>query len=147
LQPQLANLLLQREFMAPHDWPKDPRSAAELWRAQASLASASGALLLIRFLGRSLDLAYALGLMRSGPAFCQLPLDDPSGNVPPDRQAEDLVGQIDISDFLIVEIAHGELHYEASPCAPLSAAGGSRKAAGNGRSAGGLRLTASLIST
>ena len=84
--------------------------------------------------------------MGSGAAFCQLPVDDPGEDVAADRQTEHLVGELDIADLLVVEIAHGELHQEAASCG-LSAAGTSRKAAGNGSSPGALRFTASLIST
>src|SRR5271169_2262500 len=133
--------------MTAYDRTEDHRAAAELRRAQAALTGAPGTLLFVGFLSRSLYFADPLCLMGSGAAFCQLPVDDPGEDVAADRQAEYLVGEVDVADFLIIEIAHGELHPEAPPCELSAAAGVSRKAAGNGSSAGALRLTASLIST
>src|ERR1700719_2122652 len=133
--------------MAAYDRAEDHRAAAKLRRTQAALTGASGTLLLVRFLGRPLDLADPLGLVGSGTAFCQLPVDDPGKDIATDRQTEYLVGEVDIADFLIIEIAHGELHQETPPCEPSAVAGISRKAAGNGSPPGALRLTASLIST
>src|SRR3954447_17830845 len=133
--------------MAAYHRAENDRAAAKLWRAQAALAGAPGALLLVGFLGRPLDLANSLGLMGSRAALCQLPVDDPGKNVAANRQAEYLVGEFDIADLLVVEIAHGKLHQEASPCELSAMAGICRNAAGNGSSPGALRLTASLIST
>src|SRR5271155_1229504 len=133
--------------MAAYDRAEDYRTAAKLRRAQAALTGAPGTLLLIGLLGGSLDLADPLGLVGSGAAFCQLPVDDPGEDVAPDRQTENLLGEVDIADFLIIEIAHRELHQEVAPGELSAAAGISRKAAGNGSSPGALRLTASLIST
>src|SRR3984893_10293603 len=132
--------------MAAYDRTEDHRTAAKLRRAQAALTGAPGTLLLIGFLGRPLDHADPLCLMGSRAAFCQLPVDDASEDVAADRQAEHLVGKVDIADFLVVEIAHGELHQEPTSCG-LSAAAPSRKAAGNGSSTGALRLTGSLTRT
>src|SRR5260370_13822177 len=101
--------------MAAYDRAEDHRTAAKLRRAQAALTGAPGTLLLIGFLGRSLDLADPFGLMGSGAAFCHLPVDDPGEDVATDRQAEPLLGKVYISDFLVVEIAHGQLHQYAPP--------------------------------
>src|SRR2546423_5161042 len=114
--------------MAARDGAEDHRTAAKLRRAQAALARTSRTLLLVGFLGRSLDLADPLGLMGSGAALCQLPVDDPGKDVAANRQAEYLVGEFDIADLLVVEIAHGKLHQEASPCELSAMAGICRNA-------------------
>src|SRR5260370_12991200 len=133
--------------MAAYDRAEDHRTAAKLRRAEAAVTGARGTLLLIGFLGRSLDLADPFGFMGSGAAFCHLPVDDPGEHVATDRQAEHLLGKVDIANFLVVEIAHGELHQEAPPGELSGVVGISRKAAGNGSSPGALRFTASLLST
>ena len=65
-----------------------------------------------------LDLADPLGLVGAGAALCQLPVDDAREDVAADRQPEHLVGELDIADLLVVEIAHRELHQEASSPRP-----------------------------
>src|SRR5205823_12246011 len=96
---------------------------------------------------------------------------DARENVAPQRHGKHLVGELDVADFLIVEIVHLELHGEAPPpsasggassaagasgsaasSATVSSGSGSavsspRSAAGNGTPSGGFRLTASRIST
>src|ERR1051325_2933982 len=95
--------------------------------------------------------------MRAGAALGELPVDDARQDVTAHREPEDLFGQLDIADFLIVEIADGELH-AAGPSAPSatgswlgSGSGASlpspRSAAGNGKPSGALRFPASLIKT
>src|SRR5438128_1242981 len=133
--------------MAAYDRAEDHRTAAKLRRAQAALAGAPGTLLLIGFPGRPLDVADSFGLVGPSATFCQLPVDDSGEDVAADRQVEHLVGEVDIANLLVVEIAHGELHQDASPGGLSAAAGISRNAAGNGSSPDALRLTASLIST
>src|SRR5438045_5729964 len=143
--------------MAAHDRAKDHRTAAELRRAQAALAGAAGALLAIGLFGRAADVADAFCLVGAGAALGKLPIYDTRQDVAADRQAEDRFGQLDIADFLIVEIADGELH-AAGPSAPSAAGswdasgGGAsppspRNAAGNGKPSWALRFAASLIST
>src|ERR1044071_7553653 len=166
LEPQPAHFLLQTEAVVAHHRAEDHRAATELRRAQTALAGAAGALLLVGLLGGAADLADALGLVRAGATLGELPVDDAGEDVAPHRQPEYLVGQLDVADFLVVEIADGQLHAAPSPVGSVSAGVASgagsasppslpapppssapRRAAGNGRPSGALRLTASLIST
>src|SRR5207302_2931088 len=155
------HLLLQVEAVAAHDRTENHRTTAKLRRAQAALAGAPGALLLVRLLGRAADVADAFGLVGAGAALGELPVDDAGEDVAAHRQAEHCLGQLDIADFLIIEIADGQLHGAGSPAdsGAASGAGSSAgtgasaslpsplRAAGKGNSSGALRLTASLIST
>src|SRR5947209_19509710 len=102
--------------MAAPDRAEDHCTAAKLRRTQTALTSAPGTLLLIGFFGRPLDLADPLGLVRPGAAFRQLPVDDPGEDVAADRETEDLFGEVDITDLLVIEITDRELHQEAVSC-------------------------------
>src|SRR5262249_25052449 len=78
--------------------------------------------------------------------------DHPGEDVAANRHGEHLIGQLDVADFLIVEIADGQSHGAASPSGASfngtsAAAASLRNAAGNGTPSGALRLTASLTST
>src|SRR5271169_3360276 len=147
LEAKPAHLFLQIECVRAHHRPEDPRTATELRRAQAALAGAAGTLLLVRFLGRSADLADPLCLVGARAAFCQLPIDDAGEDVAADGNPENLVGEFDVPDLLVVEVAHDQLHWEASPSGLSAGNGPPRKAAGNGSPSGALRLAASLTST
>src|SRR6185437_15058484 len=105
-----ADLLLQAEFVAAHHRAEDDGAAAELRRAQAALAGAAGALLPPRLLGGALDVADALGLVGAGAALGELPVHHARQDVLADRHAEDLVGELDVADALVVEVLDGELH-------------------------------------
>src|SRR5580704_17640933 len=154
--------------MAAHDWPENHRATAELWRAAAALARPAGTLLLVGLGGGAADVADALGLVRACTALGELPIDDPRENVAAHRQAEHFVGEIDIADFLVVEVVDLELHTAppssalasvsgvwtssasgsaADSSGPAAACSSPRSAAGNGRSAGARRLTASRTRT
>src|SRR5271166_450634 len=152
LEAESAHLLLQVECVAADNRPENSGPAAKLRRPQAALAGAAGALLFIGFFGGPLNFADSLRLVVSGAALRQLPIDDAREDVAADGEPEDLVGEFDVADLLIVEIAYDELHSDASP-AGVSAAGVSagavwpRTAAGNGNPSGALRLTASLTRT
>src|ERR1700730_13478570 len=100
--------------MAAHDWPENHRATAELRRAAAALARPAGTLLLVGLLGGAADVADAFGLVRAGAPLGELPVDDAGEDVAAHRQPEHLLGQLDVADFLIVEIAHGQLHGAAS---------------------------------
>src|SRR5262245_53473167 len=149
LQRQLAHLLRQLGRMAAHHRAEDDGAAAELRRAQAALAGAARALLLVGLARRAADLADALGLVRALAALVELPVDGARQDILADRQAEDLVGEIDLADLLVVEIGDRQLHgaqsfFSAAGSATASAAGlPPRSAAGNGTSFGSLRFTAS----
>src|SRR6185312_4771405 len=120
LEAELTDLLLQTEAMIAHDRTEDRRAAAELRRTQRALARAAGALLRPGLLGRAGDFAHALGLVRAGAALGELPIDDAREDVAPhDRQPEDLVGEIDIAGFLILEAGDFELHLRPPP-APVA---------------------------
>src|SRR6202012_4310029 len=95
LEAELADLFLQPEFMAADDRAKDHRATAELRRAQAALAPPTRTLLLVRLLGRAADVADALGLVRAGAPFGELPVDHARQDVAAHRQTEHLVGEID----------------------------------------------------
>src|SRR5262245_38884776 len=146
LQAELAHLFLQREGVAAHHRAENCRAAAKLWGAQAPLTGAARALLLVRLFGRPLDFADPFGFVRPGAPLCQLPVDDTGEDVATDRKAENLLGQLDITDLVIVEIAHRQLH-QAPPSAGFSETAASRRAAGNGSPSGALRFDASLTST
>src|SRR6185437_8140981 len=145
LERQAPHLLLQRELVAAHHRAEDHRAAAELRRAQAPLAGAPGALLAPRLLGRALDVADALGLVRARTALGKLPVDHAGEDVATHREPEHLFGEVDAADFLAVEIGDRELH-DWLPSAGAGVASGAppRSAAGNGRSFGALRFTASF---
>src|SRR5205085_8478956 len=126
---------------------------------------------LVRLFAGAADVTDALGLVGPGAALRQLPVDDAGENVAPHRQPEHLVGELDVADLLIVEVAHGQFHgapsslgvsggASAGASAAVSAAGSSagisagaaalaspRNPAGNGSPSGALRLTASLMRT
>ena len=96
-----------------------PRNCGERKRA---LTRAAGALLLPRLLGRALDVADALGLVRAGAALGELPLHHARQDVLAHGQAEDGVGELDIADFLVVEAFDRELHFLSPPAAGLAGA-------------------------
>src|SRR5215470_3693321 len=50
------------------------------------------------------------GLVGPGAAFRQLPIDNSGEEVATDGEAEHLVSEFDVTDLLIVEIAHSQLH-------------------------------------
>src|SRR6185437_6170977 len=93
----------------------DHRTAAKLRRAQRALARLAGALLLEGLLGRAGDVRDALGLVRTGAALGELPVDDARQNVGARRQAEDAVGELDGADFLGFEIMDLDLHRSRLP--------------------------------
>src|SRR5690606_9666767 len=109
-ETELANLLLQIERVAAHDGAEDDRARPELWRAQRAMPRAPRPLLTVRLLRRAGDLAHALRLVRAGAALRELPIDDTRQDVLADRDGEDLVGELDLSDRLVVEIADLGLH-------------------------------------
>src|SRR5487761_1067561 len=146
LEAEPADLLLQAEFVAAHDRSEDARAAAELRRAQAALTGAPGALLPVGLARGAADIADPLGLVGSGAALGELPVDDARKNVAAHRQPEHLVGEFDVADLLVVEIAYGMLHQDAS-AGLVAGPGASRNAAGNGTPAGRGRFLASLTST
>src|SRR6516164_4565216 len=147
LEAEPTHLLLQVERVRANHRPENTRAPAELRRSQAALPSAAGALLLVRLLSGSPDFADPLRFVGTGTAFCQLPIDDAGEDVAADRKPEDLVGEFEFADLLVVEISDGELHGEASPAGLSGGNGVPRKAAGNGNPSGALRLAASLTST
>src|SRR6185437_6013667 len=121
LEREAPDLLLEAVFVAAHDRTEDDRAAAELRRAQRALARAAGPFLLPRLFGRAGDVADALGLVRAGAALGELPLHHARQNVLAHRQAEDVVGDIDVAGGLVVEALHRELHFLSPPAAGLAA--------------------------
>src|SRR5271167_4687850 len=147
LEAEPAHFLLQVEGVAAHDRAKNPGAAAELRRAQAPLTGAARALLLVGFFGRALDVADALGLVRAGAAFGELPIDDAGEDVTTNRKPEHGVVELDVADLLIVEVAHDELAHAGSPAGASTGPAAARTAAGKGSPSGAARLAASLTRT
>src|SRR5204863_8641989 len=125
LEAEPAHLLLQIEGMAAHDRTKNHRAAAELRRAQAALAGPPGALLLVGLFGRAADLADALGLVGAGASLGELPGDDARQDIRPHLHPEHRIGELDVADLLVVEVAHAELHGVLSSVASAGASSAS----------------------
>ena len=95
LERELAHLLLQVELVAAHDRPEDharrrgTAASAGAWRARPV------PFWRVRLLGRAVNVADALGLVRAGAALGELPVDHARQDVAAHRQAEHLVGEID----------------------------------------------------
>src|SRR6266513_4528308 len=47
----------------------------------------------------------------------ELPVDHPGEDVAPHRQPEYRIGELDVADLLVVEVAHGQLHGAVSSAA------------------------------
>src|SRR5215472_12123084 len=141
------HLLLQIERVRAHHRPENARTAAELRRPQAALTGATRTFLLVGLPGRASDFADPFRLVGAGAAFCQLPIDNTNEDVAPDLKPEDLVGEFDVADLRVVEIADDQLHREASDAGFSVGRPAPCTAAGNGSPSGALRLVASLTST
>ena len=76
----------------------------------AGLAGAAAAFLGEGLLRGAGDVADALGLVGAGAPLGELPVDHAGEQVLPRRDAEDLVGEIDLADVLGVEVLDLDLH-------------------------------------
>src|SRR5437867_8759224 len=96
--------------MAAQHRSEHDATAAELWRAQAALASPAGSLLPVWLFGGAGDVADALGLVGAGAPFRQLPIHHTRKDVLTRCDAEHAVTEVDLTDRLVVESNDRTLH-------------------------------------
>src|SRR5262249_35854517 len=107
LEAKSTHLLLQVVRVRAHHRPENTRAAADLRRSQAALAGTARAFLLVGLFGGTSDFTDPLSLMSTGTTPGQLPNDHASENVAADRKPENPIGEFDVADLLIVDIANG----------------------------------------
>src|SRR5262249_35628996 len=110
LERQLPDTLGQVELVAARRRPEDHGAVAPLRAARRALARAAGALLPPRLLAAAGDLADLLGVVRTLAALGELPADDARDQVGARRQAEHLVGEVDVAGRGVVESLDCDFH-------------------------------------
>src|SRR5688572_19485741 len=101
--------------MAADDRRHRLAAADEEGSGARAVTGRTGTLLAVPLLGRAVDLAAGLGLVRTGAALGELPDDDALDEVSARLQTEDLVLEIDLARRLGIQVEDLQLHLSPPP--------------------------------
>ena len=96
--------------MVTHNRTMHHATSTELRRAQRTLTRITSALLLERLAGGARDFAHALGLVVTGAALGQLPVNHAGNNVRARSDAKNLVRQLSATGGLRIKIINIKFH-------------------------------------
>ena len=96
--------------MVTHNRTMHHATSTELRRPQATLTRITSALLLERLAGRARNFAHALGLVVTGAALGQLPVNHAGNNVRTRGNAENLVRQLSATGGLRIDVVNIKFH-------------------------------------